>query len=97
MAIDRLVIQSLKSNSMNMSEQAIFELLQNIFEEMFEIEPKSVKLDSKLYQDLDIDSVDIVDLLAHLRSTTGNNAIQPSQFQQLETVKDLVESLHRIL
>ena len=51
----------------------------------------------KLYQDLDIDSVDIVDLLAHLRSTTGNNAIQPSQFQALETVGDLVQSLHKIL
>ena len=97
MNIDRLVIRSRKSNSMSMSEQAIFELLQNIFEEMFEIEPKSVKFDSKLYQDLDIDSVDIVDLLAHLRSTTGNNAIQPSQFQALETVGDLVQSLHKIL
>ncbi|MBQ5766525.1 MAG: acyl carrier protein [Burkholderiaceae bacterium] len=80
-----------------MTEQEIFELLQTIFEEMFEIEPKDFTLESKLYQDLDIDSVDIVDLLAHLRKTLGNSDIEPSRFESLVTVDDMVKNLHRIL
>ena len=80
-----------------MTEQQIFELLQNIFEEMFEIEPKDFTLQSKLYQDLDIDSVDNVDLLAHLRKTLGHNDIQPSQFEGLVTVGDMVRNLQKIL
>lgn len=80
-----------------MTEQEIFELLQTIFEEMFEIEPKDFTLESKLYQDLDIDSVDIVDLLAHLRKTLGNSEIEPSRFESLVTVDDMVKNLHRIL
>lgn len=82
---------------MAMTEQEIFELLQTIFEEMFEIEPKDFSLESKLYQDLDIDSVDIVDLLAHLRKTLGNSDIEPSRFESLVTVDDMVKNLHRIL
>ena len=82
---------------MAMTEQEIFELLQTIFEEMFEIEPKDFTLESKLYQDLDIDSVDIVDLLAHLRKTLGNSDIEPSRFENLITVDDMVKNLHRIL
>lgn len=82
---------------MAMTEQEIFELLQTIFEEMFEIEPKDFTLESKLYQDLDIDSVDIVDLLAHLRKTLGNSDIEPSRFESLVTVDDMVKNLHRIL
>ena len=80
-----------------MTEQEIFELLQTIFEVMFEIEPKDFTLESKLYQDLDIDSVDIVDLLAHLRKTLGNSDIEPSRFESLVTVDDMVKNLHRIL
>ena len=82
---------------MNMTEKEIFELLQTLFEEMFEIEPKDFTLESKLYQDLDIDSVDIVDLLAHLRKTLGNSDIEPSRFESLVTVDDMVKNLHRIL
>lgn len=80
-----------------MTEQEIFEHLKETFADMFEIDPSEVTLESKLYEDLDIDSIDAVDLIVQLRPMLGRRTIEPSQFHKLVTVGDVVKSLAQVM
>ena len=70
--------------------------LTDIFEEMFEIEPDSITVSANLYEDLDIDSIDAVDLVARLRSITGKK-IEAEMFKSVRTVGDVVEAVYRLV
>src|SRR5882672_7467707 len=54
--------------------------LSEILEEMFEIDTATISPSARLYDDLDIDSIDAVDLVARLRSITGKK-IDPEMFK----------------
>lgn len=45
----------------------IFNTLRDALVELFELEPERVTLDANLYQDLEIDSIDAVDLIDHIK------------------------------
>lgn len=45
------------------TEQQIFDELKRVLVETFEINPENVVPEAKLYDDLDLDSIDAVDLL----------------------------------
>ena len=70
--------------------------LKAIFDEMFEIEPSAIVPTATLYDDLDIDSIDAVDLVARLRSITGKK-IEAEMFKSVRTVEDVVEAVHRLV
>lgn len=77
------------------TQEEIFATLRQIMSEMFELAPEDVVLDAKLGQDLDIDSIDAVDLMVRLREITGKR-INPEDFKNARTVRDVVETVHRI-
>ena len=54
-----------------MEKQKIFEWIVKALSEDFDIEAERVKLESRLYEDLDIDSIDAVDLMVRLKQLTG--------------------------
>jgi acyl carrier protein len=58
-------------------------------EDLFEIEPESVQLDSNLYSDLDVDSIDAVDLVVKIKELTGKQ-VKPEDFKNVRTVLDVV-------
>lgn len=60
--------------------------------EEFELEAGDVQPDALLYEDLDIDSIDAVDLLVHLKSLTGKD-IAPERFKEVRSVADVVAVL----
>jgi acyl carrier protein len=72
-----------------MGNQEIFTKLQELLQELFEIEPSKVTMEANLYKDLDIDSIDAVDLIIKLKDFTGRR-IQPEAFKQVRTVGDVV-------
>lgn len=78
------------------SKAEILEQLRSIFEELFEIEPEKVQLDANLYTDLDIDSIDAVDLVVRLKEITGKK-IEPEAFKSVRTVDDVVEAVHDLV
>ena len=79
------------------SKESIFQHLQEILAELFEIEPSEVKAESRLYEDLDIDSIDAVDMVIKLKTLTGNKRLEPSDFKNVRTVQDVVEAVHELL
>ena len=75
---------------MNFSRDDVFERTQQILIELFELEAPQIQLSARLYEDLDIDSIDAVDLLIELKRFTGKN-VKPDQFKQARTVQDIVD------
>ena len=65
-------------------------------EELFEIEPQQVSRESRLYEDLDIDSIDAVDLVIELKKITGKK-MQADDFKSVRTVQDVVDAVSRLL
>lgn len=78
------------------TEAEILETLKSILHDTFEVDPAQVSLDSHLYQDLDLDSIDAVDLVIKLQEITGKK-IKPEEFKQVRTVGDVVRTVHGLL
>jgi len=64
--------------------------------EMFEVPLDRIKPEARLYEDLDLDSLDAVDLAVHLQELTGRR-IAPAEFKTVRTVGDVVERVHALL
>jgi len=79
-----------------MSRDDIFAALSGYLREMFEVPADRIKLDSKLVDDLDLDSIDAVDLVVKLQELTGKK-IKPDQFKTVRTVGDVVDRVHDLV
>lgn len=69
--------------------------LRQLMSEMFELAPEDINLDASLSEDLDIDSIDAVDLMVRLRSIIGKR-INPEDFKNARTIQDVVDVIYRI-
>ena len=74
----------------------IFNTLRDALVELFELPPERVTLDANLYQDLEIDSIDAVDLIDHIKRQTGKK-IAAEEFKDVRTVNDVVEAVYRLV
>jgi acyl carrier protein len=75
-----------------MTKEDIYPMLVDMLHEMFELDKSKITLDANLYSDLDIDSIDAVDLAVKLRELTGKR-LQPEVFKSVRTVQDVVDAL----
>lgn len=78
------------------SQEEIYEKVVSVFEELFEIPADDISPESNLYEDLDIDSIDAVDLVIELRKMTKKK-IQPDDFKTVRTVQDIVEQVDKLI
>lgn len=60
--------------------------------EMFELDKAKITPQADLYTDLDIDSIDAVDLAVKLKQLTGKR-LAPEVFKTVRTVQDVVDAL----
>lgn len=79
-----------------MTDQQILEKLKAILAEAFEIDPERVTPESKLFEELDLDSIDAVDLAIKLQEMTGQR-IKPEDFKTVRTVGDVIGTVHLLL
>ena len=70
----------------------IFEHVATKLEELFEIDKDTIKLESHLGDDLDIDSIDAIDLVVELKKYVGKK-IKPEDFKSVRTVEDIVNAV----
>lgn len=78
------------------TKEDIYAELEQILSEDFEIEAAAIRLDAHLYQDLDLDSIDAVDLVVKLRELTGKK-ISPEAFKAVRTVSDVVDEVYKLV
>jgi len=78
------------------TKEEIYQKITEVLEDLFEIDPQQISLESHLYEDLDIDSIDAVDLVVELKKITGKK-IGPDDFKSVRTVQDVVEAVVNLL
>ena len=79
-----------------MDKQTIFTEVKMALVELFEVDGDAVTLDAHLYQDLELDSIDAIDLVVRLQKLTGKK-IRPEEFKAVRTVNDLVDAVATLL
>ena len=78
--------------SQTTSKEEIYPMMVDMLHEMFELDKSKITLDADLYADLDIDSIDAVDLAVKLKEITGKR-LQPEVFKNIRTVQDVIDAL----
>ncbi len=76
-----------------MTKEELFGRIATILHENFEIDRAKIAPESRLYDDLDIDSIDAVDLIVQLKPLFGRG-LQPDAFKSVRTIQDVVDVLH---
>ena len=80
----------------NLNRDEIFEQVKANLVELFELDPNDITPEAKLYEELDLDSIDAVDLVVQLQNQTGKK-IKPDEFKAVRTVNDVVDALSKLL
>ncbi|HAS6433727.1 TPA: acyl carrier protein [Vibrio parahaemolyticus] len=80
----------------DVNKDQVFEQVKEALVELFEINADDIQPDAHLYQDLDLDSIDAVDLVVHLQNVTGKK-IKPAEFSTVRTVDDVVNAVTELL
>jgi acyl carrier protein len=75
-----------------MNEEQLFSNIRRILVEQFEVEEASVTLNANLYEELEIDSIDAVDLLVQIKEMTGKK-IAPDTFKEVRTIGDVIGAI----
>ena len=79
-----------------MNDEQILERIKTILAESFEISPERVVPEAKLFEELDLDSIDAVDLAIKLQEMTGKR-IKPEDFKTVRTVGDVLGTVKQLL
>jgi len=79
-----------------MSKEEIYPWVVDTLHEMFELDKAKITPQANLYTDLDIDSIDAVDLAVKLKHLTGKR-LEPNVFKSVRTVQDIVNALQGLL
>lgn len=74
----------------------IFQYITRLMADMFEVDATDMTEASRLYEDLDIDSIDAVDLIVELKKFTGKK-ISPENFKSVRTLGDVVTAVENLL
>lgn len=81
---------------MSHTKEDIYQHIRNVLVEQFEIEADSVTHDALLQEDLDIDSIDAVDLMIELKTLTGKK-IALEDFREVKSISDVVDAVSRVI
>jgi len=80
----------------DLTDAQILEQLRTVLSANFEIRPERITPQADLFSDLDLDSIDAVDLAIKLQEMTGKR-IKPDEFRSVRTVGDVILAVDRLL
>ena len=79
-----------------MTHEEIFNKLKMILVKTFDIDENDITLEANLYTDLDLDSIDAIDLAVKMKEFTGKQ-LTPEQFKSVRTVAQVVTVLETLI
>lgn len=77
---------------MTMNNDELYLKIKDILVDQFEVDESKVSLGANLYEELEIDSIDAVDLMVQLKELTGKK-IPPEQFREVRNIGDVLDTL----
>ena len=78
------------------TKEEIYNKLVEILVDDFEIAQDLIKPEANLFEDLELDSIDAVDLAVKLQFFT-NKKISPENFKEIRTVDDVVKAIEELI
>lgn len=78
------------------SKEQIYKELTKILVDELEIEEDKISLDANLFEDLELDSIDAVDIAVRMQRFTDKK-LTPEEFKQIRTINDVVETVYELL
>lgn len=79
-----------------LSRDEIYQALRGYLEEMFEVPSEKITPEALLYEDLDLDSIDAVDLIVKLQELTQRK-FKAEEFKTVRRVSDVLDRVQAIL
>lgn len=79
-----------------MTEQEIIDAINKVFEESFEIEGKRLQPQAHIFNDLGLDSLDIVDLIVALQQSFGVKIRDEEGIRNIRTLQDIYQFIFTI-
>ena len=81
---------------MTTEHNAVYQEVSTLLITLFEVAPDAITPEARLYEDLELDSIDAVDMVVHLQKKTGAR-ITPETFKSVRTVQDVLEAVEKLL
>ena len=78
------------------NKNEIFDAICDILEQEFECDREMLKPEARLFEDLDLDSIDAVDLIVKLQKMIKTK-VKPEEFKQIRTLWDVTEVIYNIV
>jgi acyl carrier protein len=85
-----------ETSSAAMTKDQLYARVVTILHDTFGIDDSRIQPQARLGEDLDIDSIDAVDLIVQLKPLLGGN-LKPEAFRSVRSVQDVVDALHQML
>jgi acyl carrier protein len=80
---------------MKKNKSEIEAYIKKLLVELFELDESDLILNAKLYEDLDIDSIDAVEMLIEIKKTTKED-INPEKFSDAKTLGDIIDVVYNL-
>ena len=79
-----------------MTEEEIQKTVTDVLVSDFECDREKITLDTNLFTELDLDSIDAVDLIVRLQQETGKK-VDPDSFRQIRTLRDVTAAVVKLV
>lgn len=76
-------------------QETLYQEVSALLIKLFELDPELITPQARLYEDLDLDSIDAVDRVVNLQKKTGHK-IKPETFKAVRTVQDIVDVVEQL-
>ena len=76
--------------------EEIFQEVSRELQALFELSAEDITWKARLYEDLDLDSIDAIDFVVRLQELTKKR-ISPDQFKSVRTVEDIVDAIEELV
>lgn len=79
-----------------MTRDELLERLRTLMVDLFDVDGAKIVPAARLAEDLDLDSIDAIDMVAKLHELTGRR-VEEAELRQLRTIKDVMDLVERQL
>ena len=80
-----------------MNRDKIIQLINKIFVDKFELDPADLTPEKKIFEDLELDSLDIVDLITGIQHTFQIQLRDNKDLLQIRTLQDVYDLVEKII
>ncbi|MGH8150773.1 MAG: acyl carrier protein [Steroidobacteraceae bacterium] len=76
--------------------ERVYQMIRSALIRLFRLDPARITPEARLADDLEIDSIDAVDLVEEVKRATGRK-VGPEELRAVRTVSDLARAVERLI